>query len=430
MREYKSFYKTVDGNEGQKCNYPTRLDTYGCGCIHDCKYCYAKSLLSFRGLWNPYDPSVADIDKIEKKIKSLERGSIVRLGGMTDCFQECEKDLEVTYKTIQLLNRYGIHYLIVTKSDLIASDKYLGVLSKDLAHIQITVTSTDDDLARQYENAPVTSKRLSAIEKLFELGFDIQIRLSPYIPGYIDWEVIKKLKCDRVIIEFLRVNAFIKKTFQLDFSQYRHRENGYEHLPLDEKKRLLAPILSCKKVSVCEDCTDAYYFWQDYVNYNPFDCCNLLNYKHNYIGNIELLHEKKIAFLSSPSEDEELDNRITQWANNKQRSNDVIISGFHSNTEKKALDVLLKNDARLILVLAKDLYSQCPRKFKEAVDAGKMLILTPKNINAKIVTKETALLRNQYVLDRSDSAVIGTAVKNGMIDTLLKKYKKDVIILQ
>ena len=88
MKEYKSFYKTVDGNEGQKCNYPTRLDTYGCGCVHDCKYCYAKSLLSFRGLWNPYDPSVADINKIEKKIKTLTKGTIVRLGGMTDCFQE------------------------------------------------------------------------------------------------------------------------------------------------------------------------------------------------------------------------------------------------------------------------------------------------------------------------------------------------------
>ena len=131
MKEYKSFYKTVDGNEGQKCNYPTRLDTYGCGCVHDCKYCYAKSLLSFRGLWNPYDPSVADINKIEKKIKTLTKGTIVRLGGMTDCFQECEKEFEVTYKTIQLLNKYGIHYLIVTKSDLIASDKYLKVLNKN-----------------------------------------------------------------------------------------------------------------------------------------------------------------------------------------------------------------------------------------------------------------------------------------------------------
>ena len=59
-----------------------------------------------------------------------------------------------------------------------------------------------------------------------------------------------------------------------------------------------------------------------------------------------------------------------------------------------------------------------------------MLILTPKNINTKIVTKGTALLRNQYVLDQSNSAVVGTAIKNGMIETLLSEYKKSVIVLQ
>ena len=52
MKEFKNFYKEVGGNEGSKCNYNKRLDTYGCGCAHDCKYCYAKSLLSFRNLWN------------------------------------------------------------------------------------------------------------------------------------------------------------------------------------------------------------------------------------------------------------------------------------------------------------------------------------------------------------------------------------------
>lgn len=53
---------------------------YGCGCQHDCKYCYAKSLLDFRNLWNPNDPSVADINKIERKIKKLPKGTILRLG--------------------------------------------------------------------------------------------------------------------------------------------------------------------------------------------------------------------------------------------------------------------------------------------------------------------------------------------------------------
>lgn len=95
MAEYKSFFKTVSGNEGSKCYYPTRLDTYGCGCQYDCNYCYAKSLLSFRGLWNAKNPSVADIEKIRRKVKRLQKGTIVRMGGMTDCFKEvtvCEDE--------------------------------------------------------------------------------------------------------------------------------------------------------------------------------------------------------------------------------------------------------------------------------------------------------------------------------------------------
>ena len=73
-KEFKSFYKEVKGNEGSKCHYPTRLDTYGCGCSNDCRYCYAKSLLDFRGLWDPKNPAVADIEKIRKKVAKLPEG--------------------------------------------------------------------------------------------------------------------------------------------------------------------------------------------------------------------------------------------------------------------------------------------------------------------------------------------------------------------
>lgn len=31
MRDFGSKAKSVGGNEGGKCSYPTRLDTYGCG---------------------------------------------------------------------------------------------------------------------------------------------------------------------------------------------------------------------------------------------------------------------------------------------------------------------------------------------------------------------------------------------------------------
>lgn len=81
-KEFKSFYKTVCGNEGGKCNYPTRLDTYGCGCQHDCSYCYAKSLLEFRKLWSPTNPAVADIERVKRVVAKLpENIRAVRLGG-------------------------------------------------------------------------------------------------------------------------------------------------------------------------------------------------------------------------------------------------------------------------------------------------------------------------------------------------------------
>lgn len=117
VKEFKSFYKEVTGNEGDKCHYNVRLDTYGCGCQHDCSYCYAKSLLSFRGLWNTEEPAVADVAKIRRRISKLPKDKIIRLGGMTDCFMPQEEKHGVTRETIKALNENGIGYLIVTKSD-------------------------------------------------------------------------------------------------------------------------------------------------------------------------------------------------------------------------------------------------------------------------------------------------------------------------
>ena len=279
-KEFKSFYKNVGGNEGSKCNYPCRLDVYGCGCSHDCKYCYAKSLLSFRKLWNPQDPSVADLDKIRKQVEKIASGKCgkiraVRLGGMTDCFQPIETTHKLAYETIRILNEFRIPYLIVTKSDLVASDEYMGILDKDLAHIQITVTTTDDDLSMSYEKAVVPSRRIKAIEKLQENGFDIALRLSPFIPEYVDLSVLNSVKCDKIQVEFLRVNTWIQQWFDIDYSPYTVNQSGYLHRTLEDKIQLLKGITGFKQVSVCEDETEAYEYWKNHFNPNPDDCCNL-----------------------------------------------------------------------------------------------------------------------------------------------------------
>jgi len=272
--EFKSFFKKAGGGEGQKCYYPTRLDTYGCGCQHDCSYCYAKSLLSFRNLWKPNDPSVAPLDKIEKVIKKLPKGSIVRLGGMTDCFQPCESQYKVTYETIKLLNKYGIGYLIVTKSHLVGEDEYIEIMDKELAHIQVTVTTLDDERSVQYEKASVPSQRIKAILKLQKAGFDVAIRLSPLMPEYMDFDKLNSLGIEKAIVEFLRINTWIKKWFNVDYSKYSVKVGGYEHLPLNEKLKIIANV-KIPTISVCEDVDEHYNYWKEHVNPKRNDCCNL-----------------------------------------------------------------------------------------------------------------------------------------------------------
>lgn len=276
MSEFKSFYKTVGGGEGNKCHYPTRLDTYGCGCQHDCSYCYAKSLLEFRNLWNPTEPSIADINKIRRKVKKLPEGTILRLGGMTDCFQPLEKTIRNTYHTIEALNEQKIGYLIVTKSAIVADDEYISLMDKDLAHIQITVTTLDDlfYLDKNYEKASLPSDRIKAILKLQDAGFDVAIRLSPLIEEYMDFDKLNSLGIKKAIVEFLRVNSWILKWFDIDEDGYFIREGGYRHMPLEEKKRIIRKI-RIPSISVCEDVQEHYDYWKNHFNPNPDDCCNL-----------------------------------------------------------------------------------------------------------------------------------------------------------
>lgn len=276
MREFGGFYKEVGGAEGTHCSYPTRFDVYGCGCEHNCNYCYARSLLDFRGLWHPDNPSVADLKKVIKKLDEISSGTVLRMGGMTDCFQPIEEELGIAYETIKAMNARDIHYLIVTKSNLISSDKYLAVLDKKLAHIQVTVTTADEKTAREVfgECAPAPELRIRAIETLYEAGFDVAMRVSPFVPELACIERLNQVNVDKCIVEFLRVNSWIEKWLPIDLKAYRHKEGGYRHLPRHEKAKSIK-LLDFPQLSVCEDCDSHYEWWQAFQNPNPKDCCNL-----------------------------------------------------------------------------------------------------------------------------------------------------------
>jgi len=279
------FYTNIDNRKFNTwCKYTVRLDTYGCGCQHDCCYCYAKSLLNFRGLWDKESPKVATLWKIKKCISNLPKNKVVKLGGMTDCFQPIELKHKNTYNTIKLLNHYKIHYLIVTKNHIVANEEYLQLYDKNLAHFQVTITSTNPEISKSIENASLPNERIEAIEKLYLQGFDISVRLSPFILEYINIDKINSIKCNKILIEFLKVNYWIKKWFNIDFSKYSLKYGGYEHLQLEDKIKLVNMITGFEQKSVGEYVKEHYEYFNKNVNFNKKDCCNL---SVNFIENIQ-----------------------------------------------------------------------------------------------------------------------------------------------
>lgn len=287
MDEFKSPYTVMKNRKYNTwCRYTARLDTYGRGCLHDCSYCYARHLLDFRGNWEPYNPGVANLDKIRKIVAKLEPGSVVRLGGMTDCFQPIEGKHKVTLETIKLLNERGVHYLITTKSATCVFPEYIEAYDKDLAHFQISITATDDKLGNTFETASPESERIRAIECLDRLGFDATVRLSPFIPEFVDLDVVNGIDCKKILIEFLKVNAFVRKSFDLDYSDYTCKYGGHANLELERKIELAESITDFDERSVGEYVLEHYLYFRDNYNSNPLDCCNLRGIEYKDLPDI------------------------------------------------------------------------------------------------------------------------------------------------
>ena len=228
-------------------------------------------------MWKPNSPATPNMKEILKEVKKIPAGAVVRLGGMTDCFQPIEQFKRTTYKTIQLLNKKRVHYLIVTKSDLITNEEYLQLMNKKLAHIQISIPTDNNKVLAATDNAKPFEVRKNTIETLEEQGFDASVRLAPILYNICNYEKLNQIKTSKCLIEFLRLKSIAKNNPLnkiMSLKQYTYREGGYYHLPLKVKLKILNK-LNFNEMSVCEDVDSHYNYFHKNFNHNPNDCCNL-----------------------------------------------------------------------------------------------------------------------------------------------------------
>ena len=148
-------------------------------------------------------------------------------------------------------------------------------------------------------------------------------------------------------------------------------------------------------------------------------------------GNTELLKLTKTAFLCSRNIPASAVLKCYDWAIEQRDKGNCVISGFHSKIEKDVFHYLLAGTQPVIMVLARGMKKKLKPELKAAVDAGRLLMVTPFAENVKRVSVATAKKRNRFMIELADNVVIGFASKSGNLERLISELNgKKVRIIQ
>jgi predicted Rossmann fold nucleotide-binding protein DprA/Smf involved in DNA uptake len=141
-----------------------------------------------------------------------------------------------------------------------------------------------------------------------------------------------------------------------------------------------------------------------------------------YLGNKELLKQKKTAFLASSTIPPDMVLRCYDWAAGKHEG--CVVSGFSSKLEKDVFHFLIKAKCPIILVLARQMYKVIPDDLKEALEQDRLLIIS--TTNAIRQSKVTALARNKYICEIADSILFVGVTNNSSLYPLTEKFKQKI----
>ena len=138
-----------------------------------------------------------------------------------------------------------------------------------------------------------------------------------------------------------------------------------------------------------------------------------------YLGNKELLKLKKTAFLASSTIPPDMVLKCYDWATAKHDG--CVVSGFSSKLEQDVLHFLLKAKWPIILVLARCMYKVLPAELKEAMEEGRLLIISVSNATRQ--SKVTAYSRNKYICEIADDILFVGVGEKSSLYPLIELFK-------
>ena len=178
----------------KKLPYSWDLNIYR-GCIHGCKYCFAR--YSHQYLKENSDNFFSDVfvktniaEVLDRELSSKNwKKEIINIGGVTDSYQALEKKYKIMRKVLKVILKHKNPIIISTKSDLILRDFDLISELSQVACVNIacTITTKDEKIRQKIEpQACSTEKRFKVLEQFKKTGASVGIHVMPVIPFITD----------------------------------------------------------------------------------------------------------------------------------------------------------------------------------------------------------------------------------------------------
>jgi len=171
------------------CTCPEKL-TFNpyTGCDHRCLYCYASSYIPRFHECRPKKDLLRRLGKEASRLK----GELISISNSSDPYPNLDRTLGLTRRCLEILAEQKCRLQIITKSNLVARD--IDILEGVPCVVSVTLLTLDDSLSRKLEpGAPVSSRRIKALEALAESGIPVTVRLDPIIP-YINDDITGLVK--------------------------------------------------------------------------------------------------------------------------------------------------------------------------------------------------------------------------------------------
>ena len=162
------------------------------GCTHGCVYCDSRSVCyQFTHPFEDIEVKQNAPELLEEILRKKRKKIVIATGSMSDPYQPCERELKLTQRCLELIDRYGFGASVITKSDLVLRDIDLfdSINRKAKGVLQMTLTVADDRLSRILEpNVCTTSRRYEVLKQFQKRDIPAVVWMTPILPFLTDTE--------------------------------------------------------------------------------------------------------------------------------------------------------------------------------------------------------------------------------------------------